>query len=123
MSNLFEICACEEDLKVLKKMEVVSVSDYTDNQENSGVVIEFIGPTGQTLTLSIADGAELHRSPSLQPLYCAQDLREYIGYTITRVESDEDDLDSKVYLENPSGNTVVLHTDRALDGETLFIEE
>jgi len=56
----------------------------------------------------------------LRPLYCAQDLRDYIGYTITRVSSDDNDLNSRIYLENASGHTVVLHADKALDGESLF---
>ena len=53
------------------------------------------------------------------PLYCAQDLREYIGYIIEDVISD-----AKLVLKDKKTNKrIVLDVERALDGETVFALE
>lgn len=57
-----------------------------------------------------------------EPLYCAQDLRACIGFTITDVISDENDCNARMILENESsGERVLIEVDKALDGETLFL--
>lgn len=58
------------------------------------------------------------------PLYCAQDLREYIGYIIEDVISDEYDCNAKLVLRDKKMNKrIVLDVERALDGETVFVLE
>lgn len=58
------------------------------------------------------------------PLYCAQDLREYIGCTIEDVVSDEYDCNTKLVLRDKKTNKrIVLDVERALDGETVFTLE
>lgn len=123
-TNLFEVCASVEDLGVLNDMKVVAVENVTDEDGKESVSIDFIGPTGQILTLNIADGSELHRSARLQPIYCAQDIRNFEGYTIREVTSDDDDLECRVHLENSNGDTATLSLDdMAFVGDVLFVEE
>lgn len=56
-----------------------------------------------------------------EPIYCAQDLREYIGFMIIDVVSDECDCNAKLLLANDqTGEKALLDIDRALDGETIF---
>ena len=56
------------------------------------------------------------------PLYCAQDLREYIGYIIEDVVSDEYDCNAKLVLRDKKTNKkVVFDVEGALDGETVFV--
>ena len=58
------------------------------------------------------------------PLYCAQDLREYIGCIIEDVASDEYDYNAKLVLRDKKMNKrIVLDVERALDGETVFVLE
>lgn len=58
----------------------------------------------------------------LEPIYCAQDLRDYIGYKIRDVSSDEYDCNAKLHLINEeTGERVSIDIDRALDGETMFV--
>lgn len=58
------------------------------------------------------------------PLYCAQDLREYIGCVIEDVVSDEYDCNAKLVLRDKKMNKrIVLDVERALDGETVFVLE
>lgn len=126
MSILHEIYASEEDLKDLKGMSITNIENFKDSLNQEGVVIELEGEHGGKVTVSITDGAdgtEFHRSAKQFPLYIAQDLRDYEGYTIKEVQSDDNDLNSRVILEGKEGNTVTLIADKALDGETLFIEE
>lgn len=55
------------------------------------------------------------------PLYCAQNLREYIGCVIEDVVSDEYDCNAKLVLrDKKTKKRVVLDIERALDGETVF---
>ncbi len=58
-----------------------------------------------------------------EPMYCAQDFREYIGYKIIDVISNEIDSDTRLILQNEqSGKRVTIEgLDSVLDGETLFI--
>lgn len=56
------------------------------------------------------------------PIYCAEDLREYIGYVIENIISDENDCNAQIVLRNTHTNkSVAVSMDKALDGETLFI--
>ena len=55
------------------------------------------------------------------PLYCAQDLREYIGYIIEDVISDEYDCNAKLVLRDKKANKrIILDVERSLDGESVF---
>lgn len=123
LQKLFEICACKEELEVIKGMNVASVENVTTEEGQEGVNIEFIGSLGEKLTLSIMDGAEIHRSAKLTPIYTAQDMRDFEGYTIHEVISDEDDLNCKVVLRGVDGNLVTLDFDKALTLDSIFIEE
>lgn len=123
VQKLFEICVCKDELEVINRMNVTSVENITTDEGQEGVNIEFVGSLGEKLTLSIMDGAELHRSAKLTPIYTAQDMRDFEGYTIHEVISDEDDLNCKVVLQGVDGNLVTLDFDKALTLESIFIEE
>lgn len=57
-----------------------------------------------------------------EPVYCAQDLRDYIGWGIEDIISDKDDCNAQVVLKDMHSNKkAVIDIDRALDGETLFV--
>lgn len=122
--KLFNINAQEEDLKDLKGMQVINISNYKNELEHEGAIIEFEGECGEKVALNISIDAPLQRTPAQYPVYCGQDLREYVGYTIKNVESDDDDLDCRVILENKAGHTAVLIMGGlSMDGESLFIEK
>lgn len=123
VQKLIEICACKEELDVIEGMSVTSVENITTDEGREGVSIEFIGSLGEKLTLSIMDGSEIHRSAKLTPIYTAQDMRDFEGYTIYEVISDEFDLNCKVVLQSADGNLVTLDFDKALTLDSIFIEE
>ena len=55
------------------------------------------------------------------PLYCAQDLREYSGYIIEDVISDEYDCNAKLVLrDNKANKRIILDIERSLNGESAF---
>lgn len=57
-----------------------------------------------------------------EPVYCAQDLRDYIGWVVEDIISDKDDCNVQVVLKNMhSSKKAVIDIDRALDGETLLV--
>lgn len=59
---------------------------------------------------------------SKRPLFCAQDFRDYVGYRVLNVLSDECDSNTKLILINEkTRDKVCIDIDRALDGETIFV--
>ncbi len=124
MNILHEACASIEDLGDLQNMEVRAINKITDSDGNEGVMFDFVGNQGEKVSISIMDGAEIHRTPAQYPVYCGQDLREYVGYTIKNVEGDDNDLDCRVTIENEAGHKAVLIMGGlSMDGESLFIEK
>ena len=121
--RLFDINAQEEDLEDLRGMQVINISNYKNELEHEGVIIEFEGEYGEKVALDISIDAPLQRTKAQFPLYTAQDLREYEGFTIKEVQSDDMDCNCRVILEDKGGKTVTLLADDALNGETLFIEK
>lgn len=58
-----------------------------------------------------------------RPMFCEQDFRDFIGFTIKDVLSDESDCNVYLVLENRKTNESVQIGcfDTVLDGETLFV--
>lgn len=57
-----------------------------------------------------------------EPIYCAEDLEEYVGFRIEGVSSGE--CGENVYLmlsDDRNNKRVLIDINRALDGETLFL--
>lgn len=59
-----------------------------------------------------------------QPIYCGQDIRNWIGYKIVDVKSNKLDLNVRVKLMNDKGRIVQIFLDNlCFDGGTLFYTE
>ena len=59
-----------------------------------------------------------------QPIYCGQDIRNWIGYKIVDVKSNKLDLNVRVKLMNDKGRIVQIFLDNlCFDGDTLFYTE
>ena len=59
-----------------------------------------------------------------QPIYCGQDIRNWMGYKIIAVQSNKLDLNVKIKLMNDSGHIVKIFFDNlCFDGDTLFYTE
>lgn len=59
-----------------------------------------------------------------QPIYCGQDIRNWLGYRIIAVQSNELDRNVRIKLMNGSGHIVKIFFDNiCFDGDTLFYTE
>lgn len=59
-----------------------------------------------------------------QPIYCGHDFKDWEGYRIVEVQSNELDLNVKVKLMNDSGHIVKIFFDNlCFDGDTMFYTE
>lgn len=59
-----------------------------------------------------------------QPIYCGQDIRNWLGYRIIAVQSNELDRNVRIKLMNDSGHIVKIFFDNiCFDGDTLFYTE
>ena len=58
-----------------------------------------------------------------RPVFCGQDLLDLVGFTITRVDSDEFDTNVSVWLEKESETVEINIKDGVFDGENMFIED
>lgn len=125
MNILHKACASSEDLGDLKNMEVTQVADIRETDGEEGIMIDFIGKKGEKVSIIIMDGSEIHRTVTRHPIFSAQDLKVFEGYTIKNVNgSDDTDTEFNVTLENESGHTATLVIDGLiLDGESLYIEK
>lgn len=74
-----------------------------------------LGEKGRT---AVSDSKVAHNKV---PMYCGQDFRQYVGYRIEDVLSDENDCNVRIKLKNTHTNkSATIYADKALDGETLY---
>lgn len=58
-----------------------------------------------------------------ESIFCGQDFRELIGYQITKVVSNDIDLNVRLTLEDSAGNHVKIYLDDiCFDGEHLRVK-
>lgn len=123
--TLSETFVSAEEFAYLKGMEITNIQDCKDSEGNEGVMIDFVGKTGEKVTFSIMDniehGLSLSRSAPRYPVYCEQDLKDYEGYTITSVRDDGSEC--RVELTDRSNRRAALLIDGVLfDGSMLQTE-
>lgn len=59
-----------------------------------------------------------------QPIYCGQDIRNWIGYRIIAVQSNKLDRNVRIKLTNDEGHIVKLFlNDLDFDGDSIFYTE
>jgi hypothetical protein len=74
--------------------------------------------------ISINAKRETQETKELSPIYAPIHLKEYEGYKIKEVHSDENDCNCFIVLESAKGKKVTLHiSDCAFDGYALKIDE
>ena len=65
----------------------------------------------------------MRRKIQKESIFCGQDFRELIGYRVTKVLSNEIDLNVRVVLEDSKGNHVKIFLDDiCFDGEHLRVK-
>lgn len=59
-----------------------------------------------------------------QPIYCGQDIKDWEGYRIEQVQSNDLDRNVRIKLVNDSGHVVkIFLDDLCLDGESMCYTE
>lgn len=59
-----------------------------------------------------------------QPIYCGQDIRNWLGYRIIAVQSNKLDRNVRIKLTNDEGHIVKLFlNDLDFDGDSIFYTE
>ena len=59
-----------------------------------------------------------------QPIYCGQDIRNWLGYRIIAVQSNKLDRNGRIKLTNDEGHIVKLFlNDLDFDGDSIFYTE
>ena len=59
-----------------------------------------------------------------QPIFCGQDIRNWLGHRIISVQSNKLDRNVRVKLMNAEGHVVQIFLDNlCFDGDTLFYTE
>lgn len=116
--------ACKEDLEQIKGKKVTEMSNYTDSDGKDGVSITFANEDGDTVDVTLDEDGQICISSevNVSPVYAMQWFKDLIGYKIIDVESDSNDLNGHVYLQNDRENVVIMQLDnRVLDGESIYM--
>lgn len=126
MRTFNEACASEEDFKVLSRMEVIGISDCKTPDDVDGVTIDFEGKSGEKRSLLVLESGQISISQPQYPVFCGQDIRDYEGYRVTEVHSDDVDDTTDFYIElmDDQGRKARFHINSsAFDGSTILIED
>lgn len=112
----------EEDLESIEDM----IEVYTQIFSNANYSMEYINDSINSIYEQFGVPEQLrkeHAFKKKQPVYCGQDLRDLEGYKISKVMSDDNDLDVRMELVNKkTGDIVTLEFDTlCFDGDTMYL--